>query len=180
MFGRLAAQFPHLVAMSIDDFTHDVAPPHGLFTPQLLAEIVNSLHRHSPTINFAPLVYYSESVPVFDQWPDLSLIGDGLAFYFRNQKQGAGPCAAAACVWGPSGHERAGGCLAGACAEPTVANVGDEVRDIRAWLPPGRPLVVGFYATGHSSLGSPSARYVRELLPTILSQPDVCVSHCHS
>jgi hypothetical protein len=57
VFGRLAVQFPHLVAMSIDDFTHDVSPPHGLFTPQLLAEIVNSLHRNSPTINFAPLVY---------------------------------------------------------------------------------------------------------------------------
>ena len=75
---------------------------------------------------------------MFEQWPDLSLIGDGLAFYFRNQKQGAGPCAPASCVWGPSDTtgEHAGGCLAGACAEPTVANVGGEVADIRAWMPP--------------------------------------------
>ena len=122
--------------------------------------------------------YYSEELPVFEQWPDLSLIGDGLAFYFRNQKQGAGPCAPASCVWGPSDTtgEHAGGCLAGACAEPTVANVGGEVADIRAWMPPGRPLVVGFYATGHSSLGSPTARYVRELMPMILSQPGVAGS----
>ena len=90
--------------------------------------------------------YYSEELPVFEQWPDLSLIGDGLAFYFRNQKQGAGPCAPASCVWGPSDTtgEHAGGCLAGACAEPTVANVGGEVADIRAWMPPGRPLVLNF------------------------------------
>ena len=175
VFGRLAVLFPHLVAMSIDDFTHDVAPPHGLFTPQLLAEIVNNLHTHSPTISFTPLVYYSQELPVFEQWPDLSLIGDGLAFYFRNQKQGAGPCASASCVWGPSDTtgEHAGGCLAGICAEPTVTNVGGEVADIRAWMPQGRPLVVGFYATGHSSLGSPTARYVREIMPMILSQPGV-------
>ena len=39
------------------DFTHDVAPPHGLFTPQLLSLIVNNLHTYSPTISFTPLVY---------------------------------------------------------------------------------------------------------------------------
>ena len=38
------------------DFTHDVAPPHGLFTPQLLSLIVNNLHTYSPTISFTPLV----------------------------------------------------------------------------------------------------------------------------
>jgi hypothetical protein len=153
--------------------------------------------------------------------------GDGMAFYFRNNKQGdhclnacdscllqnmvhsctksdacgvgAGPCAVPSCIWGPSclqkgkACERTGGCLAGACAEPTIANVGTEVADIRAWLPAARPLIVGFYATGHSSLGaictlsvplsmdkdrcrrfavgSPSARYVRGIIPVILSQP---------
>ena len=40
------------------DFTHDVAPPHGLFTSQLLSLIVNNLHTHSPTISFTPLVYH--------------------------------------------------------------------------------------------------------------------------
>ena len=27
VIGKLAALFPHLVAIEIDDFTHDVAPP---------------------------------------------------------------------------------------------------------------------------------------------------------
>ena len=48
-----------------------------------------------------------------------------------------------------------------------------QVRQIVGWLPAGRRLIVGFYATGHSSLGSPSARYVREIIPTILDQPGV-------
>ena len=55
VFGRLAQQFPHLSALVIDDFTHDVAPPYGHFTPKLLSEIVNSLHSLSPTLNFVPV-----------------------------------------------------------------------------------------------------------------------------
>lgn len=34
-------------------------------------------------------------------------------------------------------------------------------------------MIVGFYATGHSALGSPSTRYVQEIIPTILDQPGV-------
>ena len=43
VIGKLAALFPHLVAIEIDDFTHDVAPPYGMFSPELLANIVNNL-----------------------------------------------------------------------------------------------------------------------------------------
>ena len=33
VIGRLAAQYPHLVALEIDDMTHDIAPAeHGIFT----------------------------------------------------------------------------------------------------------------------------------------------------
>ena len=73
VIGKLAALFPYLVAIEIDDFTHDVAPPYGMFSPELLANIVNNLHTQSPTINFIPNVYYSEEAPVFVEWPDLSL-----------------------------------------------------------------------------------------------------------
>ena len=44
-----------------------------MFSPELLANIVNNLHTHSATINFIPNVYYSEEAPVFVEWPDLSL-----------------------------------------------------------------------------------------------------------
>ena len=83
-------------------------------------------------------------------------------------------------MWGASAGgqngdevERQGGCLARECAEPTVANVPDELADIRAWVPTDRPIIAGFYGSGHSSLGSPSAKYVREILPVLLSQPRV-------
>lgn len=167
--------YPHLVCLEIDDFTHDVAPDeHGIFTPHVLARMQANLHRHSPTLNWAGNVYFSEEGAVAIEWPDLSLLGDTMLYYFRNQKEGAGPCKPASCKWGPANTgEHAGGCLAGACAVPTVANVAEEVREITAWLPSGRHLIVGFYATGHSSLGSPSVEYVKEIIPTILDQPGV-------
>jgi hypothetical protein len=175
LIGRLSVQFPQLVAIEIDDFTHDVAPPDGMFTPELLGNIVNNLHRHSSTISFIPNIYYSQDAPVFQQWPDLSLIGDAMLYFFRNQKQGAGPCSPAACVWGPSAThgERGGGCLAGACAESTVANIPSELVEIERWLPPGRPLIFGIYAGGHSSLGSPTARYVDDVLAFVLQRAEI-------
>lgn len=153
LIGRLANEFPHLVAVEIDDFTHDVAPPDGMFTPELLGRIVNNLHQQSATISFIPNVYYSQDQPVVKQWPDLSLIGDAMLYFYRNQKQGAGPCAPASCVWGPGAKhgERGGGCLAGACAESTVANIPSELVEIYSWLPPGRPLVFGV-SNKHESL----------------------------
>ena len=123
--------------------------------------MVGNMRRRAPWVNFAPTIYYSEgSTPVAQLWPDLALTLDTPIFYFRNQKLGAGPCAPASCPWGPRATEHAGGCLAGPCSESTAWNVVDEVDDMRRWLPPGRRLIVGFYATGHSSLGSPTARCV--------------------
>ena len=149
VLGRLAAMFPHLVCLEIDDFTHDVAPDeHGIFTPHVLSLMQSNLHKHSPSLNWAGNVYFSEEGAVYQEWPDLSLIGDTMLYYFRNQKEGSGPCAPATCKWGPAddgSHE--GGCLAGACAEPTVANVAEEVKEIVAWLPAGRRVIVGFYAS---------------------------------
>ena len=43
-----------------------------------------------------------------------------------------------------------------------------EITDVAAWIPSSRRVLVGFYATGHSSLGSPSLQYVEEVIPAIL------------
>ena len=95
---------------------------------------------------------------VWNLWPDFPRVVDTVLFYFRNQKQGAGPCLPLPCPWGPRMTERAGGCLAGSCADSTVQNAPGEIHDIAAGMPPGRLPQVGFYATGHSSLGTPSPR----------------------
>lgn len=100
---------------------------------------------------------------MWNLWPDFPRVVDTVLFYFRNQKQGAGPCLPLPCPWGPRMTERAGGCLAGSCADSTVQNAPGEIHDIAAGMPPGRRPQVGFYATGHSSLGTPSPRCVRVL-----------------
>ena len=71
-------------------------------------------------MSFLPVVYYSEgSSSIGAQAPDILLTMDAPLFYFRNQKEGAGPCAAPECAdfWGPSckpplNDSRTGGCLA--------------------------------------------------------------------
>ena len=103
---------------------------------------------------------------------------DAPLFYFRNQKEGAGPCAARADFWGPSckpplNDSRTGGCLAGHCADHTAINVAAELDEVATWVPAGRPILVGYYATGHSHLGSPTATYVRQLPQLALLHPRV-------
>eukprot|EP00035_Acanthoeca_spectabilis_P009269 m.165146 g.165146 ORF g.165146 m.165146 type:complete len:754 (+) comp14667_c0_seq1:188-2449(+) len=171
--GELAVLFPHFVALQVDDMSHDVQPPDGIFTPALVARMSSNLRKHAPWVNLIPTTYYTEGGFVWSLWPDLPKVVDTVLFYFRNQKQGAGPCANPICPWGPRMVTREGGCLAGSCSEATAQNVGGEVADISAGMPSGRPIQVGFYATGHSSLGEPTPRYVRMVMNAILTQGNV-------
>ena len=61
------------------------------------------------------------------------------------------------------------------CA-PYCSNVAGEVSDIAAYLPPNRRLLVGFYLTGHGSLGSTTPTYVRNML--LFIAPLLLVDHC--
>ena len=141
------------------------------------------MRRHSPYLTLAPTIYYSQTIPSFERWPDLPLALDSPIFFFRNQRQGAGPCAPPECSqwWGPKAKRLPNGtvdcptcgCLAWTCAEPTVYNAPGEAAVMAAALPEGRDMLVGFYATGHSSLGEPSPRYVQELLPIVWGLPRV-------
>ena len=51
-------------------------------------------------------------------------------------------------------------------------NVQPEARTAASFLPPGRKMVVGFYATGHSHLGTPDVAYVRALPQLALAADD--------
>ena len=217
LIGALANYYPHLVALYMDDFTHDIAPPH-IFTPELVATTIGNARRAAPWMSFSPamyarprrsefvaatprrrcgysrgyesrrrrgvdvdmpvetsrgdaaaatwlysvatsalLRYYSESSQPFgERWPDILMTVDAPTFYFRNQKEGAGPCSDLSCPWGSRMTEREGGCLAGACAEATSWNVVDEIDDVRAWLPAGRRLLVGSSPGGNQQKGQAS------------------------
>ena len=167
LLAALAVLYPHFVALNIDDFSHNLSNVKAVhFSPGLVARMTSTLRAHDPDFAFVPTLYYSQHGRfVFTAHPGLGYVLDQPLFYFRNEKQGPGPCAAAECLWGPAlpaGEPRAGGCLAGACCVSTADNFAAEVGDVLVRLPPGRRVHVGFYATGHSRLGNPDTLYILE------------------
>lgn len=60
LLGLLAQEYPHLVALNMDDCTHDIRPPSGIFTPELVASITANMRMAAPWLSFIPTVYYSE------------------------------------------------------------------------------------------------------------------------
>ena len=167
LLGRLSQDYPQLVAVTIDDASHNLS---GALTPEVVAQIDSALHGAAPWLSFVPTSYYRTSggVPVASAYPDVGLTVDTLLFYFRNEKQGEGPCSACAT---PKPCAKA--CLAGTCAEATVANAPGEIADMAGLLPADRTLQVGGYFTGHSACGEPSARYDDQLFQTAMGLPRV-------
>lgn len=166
LLGELAALHPHLVALNIDDMTHNI---DTVFTPELVAQMESGMRSGAPWMSMVPTFYYSEAgEPSALRWPDVGLTMDSVLFYFRNQKEGEGPCSAC-----ETPSPCPGSCLAGTCAEATVANFPEEATEMAAMLPAGRPLQVGMYFTGHSACGTPSAKYDYDLLQAAFAHPAV-------
>ena len=166
LVGRLGTLYPHLVAMDIDDFSSNVVT--GVFTGDYVARITANMRARAPHMALASVVYQT-----FDDFPDLALMLDAPVFFFRNAMEGAQTCAPASCPWGPHAKVHEGSCLAGVCSEPTTYNAPLEVAKVVAGMPASRQVITGYYATGHSSSGAPTPRYVSRLLQTLAAQNGV-------
>jgi hypothetical protein len=183
VMGRLAQDFPHLVGIGIDDFAFDLnlGHPGADFTSDLIAQVQSNLRSQALWMSFIPTMYHTI---VGNGWADLGLTMDTMLFYFRNDKQGLGPCAAHICtletgqpIVVTSGH---GACLAGigangviepGCAQLTLSNASGEFADMFKLLPTGRKLLGGVYFTGHSEWGTPTPTYDYDLTKQILHDP---------
>jgi len=164
LIGRLAQDYPQLVALGIDDYGHSLND----FPGDYVAELESRMRSQAPWLNFVPTVYYGdfyESASAFPIQPDIARTFDTMLFYFRNEKEGGGSCSCC------SHHLANDACLDGVCAEPTVTNAPDEFSAMSALLPAGRKLQVGVYFTAHSRLGEPSARYDYDLVNLALNLP---------
>ena len=180
VMGRLAQDFPQLVGVGIDDFAFDLAIDKGSdFTPDLIAQVQANLRSQAPWMSFIPTMYHTI---VGDGWNDLGLTMDTMLYYFRNDKQGLGPCAASTCTLqngNPISHSGHGACLAGigpngnepGCAMLTLPNASGEFADVFALLPAGRKLLGGVYYAGHSEWGTPTSQYDYDLTKQILFDP---------
>jgi hypothetical protein len=150
--GRLAQDYPHLVGVAIDDFSERLDQP---FKPDTIAAMESNMRTQAPWMNFAPYIYY----PQFrnSNWKDLVLTLDSMVFFFRNDKRGV-------CI-GPSPD-----------CDATLANVPDEVADMRHLLPSGRKMLLGEYWVGlsYSEGGKPpSITYDYTLTRLALEHPSV-------
>lgn len=173
LLAHLAELFPHLVGVTVDDATHNL---DTALTPEVIAAMESRMHARAPWMSLVPTFYYQQAgVPSATRWPDVGLTLDSILFYFRNERQGEGPCSACATPGACTGA-----CLASTCAEATVANAPGEIAELAGMLAPDRALQVGVYFTGHSACGEPSVRYDHDLLQTALAQPRVEGAHVYT
>lgn len=190
ILGKLAQQFPQLVALNIDDFSSNVP---RIFNEITVPEIRKGLDGR---VSLIPTHYYGGSKPgdfVLHRYPWLAhgpSSTDGALFYFRNDKEGQQQC----------GHPSASNhglctppnrseitvthndsdpipctscCLSGKRAEISLANIGSEIDDFAKALPADHPLHIGLYFSGYSHCATPSPDYDREALIAALSNPAV-------
>ncbi|MGD9494795.1 MAG: hypothetical protein AB7Y46_00665 [Armatimonadota bacterium] len=130
--GELSAQYPRIIAWSIDDFTHNLS----FYTPEYLQEMMDAAHAHNPRLAFVPCTYFPAATQDFAN--RYSGIIDGLLFYYR--------------------HESAGANL----TDPSLCP--DEIATLRERFGEDFPIILGFYATGHSRLGQTTPEYVEAVM----------------
>jgi len=130
--GELSAEYPRLIAWSIDDFTHNLS----FYTPEYLQQMMDAAQAHNPLLAFVPCTYFPAATADFAE--RYSGIIDGLLFYYR--------------------HESAGANL----TDPSLCP--DEIAILRERFGEDFPIILGFYATGHSRLGQTTPEYVEEVM----------------
>ena len=144
VLGHLAADYPHVVAVSVDDYGD-----HPDSYNDNIPEMESNIRSQAPWVNFVPIVYYHTFTN--DKWPDITRMLDNVQFFFRNEK--------------------AGQCTASPCGDGTVPNMPGEVADINAVLPSGRKAMLGMYfVTIDGEPGPPSINYDYNLTQLALQQ----------
>jgi hypothetical protein len=158
ILNKLAAQYPALVAVNIDDFVNSLTT---LYTQTYVSRLHAALHApEGRAVQLIPTHYYGgpgKNNFVLRKYPWLVDVTDGVLFYFMDMKHGQQICEASP-LCGKIKPPKACGfkCLFGSCAEASLPNLADEIDDFRGALPHGHALHVGIYWSGYSSCGTPS------------------------
>jgi hypothetical protein len=177
VLGRLAQDFPHLVAFGIDDMADSLDTESSTdclaefefrqkFNQDCFATIESNLRSQAPWLNFVPTVYYPYFQDRFSSatnWADMALTLDSMQFFFRNQKQ-----------TNPD-HECIDNTLI--CTQ-SVENAPGEIRDMHQLLPAGRKIQVGVYFVGCGGCGTnaykpPQIRYDYDMVRIAMDMPIV-------
>jgi hypothetical protein len=150
LLGRLAQDYPHLVAVGMDDF----GDHPELLPGDYIAEMESRMRSQAPWLSFVPTAYYRNFKD--GKWPDLTRTVDSLLFFFRNEREGL--------------------CLAGSCGENSIRNMPGEVAFMSGVLPAGRMLHLGVYFVTYYAVRPPqipTIRYDYELVRLAMGLPEL-------
>ena len=152
LLGILANKYPNLVAINIDDFSHDAVETgtSKTFNRVVLGKMMKNLREHNEDIAFLPTAYYSITTSGM-LW--LREYTDGFIFYFRNEKYKNNT------IISPPDVTRSGTSwnMHGAVVLPSSEIAGGqnyintEINDFSTWMAnSNRLLFLGIYASTHS------------------------------
>lgn len=154
LLGRLAQQYPHLVAVQIDDFMNHP----DAFAEEEVAEMQANMRSRAPWLNFVAVTYSNNITKV----PDIARTVDTLMFYFRND---LGPL--------PPSPPFDPQCIEGACGEQSVWRAPFEIAQVQAFMPAGRKLHLGSYWGSLNVHPEGTPRYDFDLMRLMMSIPNI-------
>ena len=161
LLGILANKYPNLVAINIDDFSHNVVETgtSKAFNRIVLGKMISNLRAQNENIAFLPTAYYALTTSPSLLW--VREYTDGFIFYFRNEKNKDNT------IISPPDVTRSGTGwnMHGAVVLPSSEIAGGknyintEINDFSNWMAnTNRFLFLGIYASTHSqSTTAPTA-----------------------
>ncbi|WP_281560980.1 VCBS repeat-containing protein [Thalassomonas sp. RHCl1] len=165
LLGKLAKQYPNLIAINVDDFSHNP----NVFTEQYLGQMLSALRHENPDILFTPTAYYDILQNHVAQEQKTKAYSrnyvDGFIFYYRNEKS-KDECAGSSGSWNMHGVG-------------TEDNYAGELNDFKNWLWPqankatDKLLMTGIYASSHStSCEAPNATTTGDVMDQAKASSD--------
>ena len=133
--AKLSVKYPNLVALTIDDFTHDL----GIFTPEYVGKMIAEINKVNSDFRFIPCSYYTGITQDFAN--KYASLLDGVLFPYRAESEGAN-------LKNPN------------LVESEIAHIRSLFKEVKENL----PVYIDIYSTAHSRLGATTPDYVRTVI----------------
>ena len=147
--AKLSLKYPNLVVYSIDDFAHNLK----LYTPAYLAQMRAKIDLINPDLRLIPCIYFRQATPALAK-NTMEYI-DGVLFPYM--------------AW--SGEKKNN------LVNPNL--VQNEVETIRKVFNHKIPIFLDVYSTAHSTAGSSTPEYVREVIRESKKYADGILIYTH-
>ncbi len=147
--AKLSVQYHNLVAISIDDFVHNLST----YTPSYLEEMISVIDQYNPKLQFIPCSYYRQITPSFVF--SYQEYFDGILFPYRAESDPAGAN----------------------LKNPDLVKA--EIEQLRKLFNTGLPIYIDVYSHAHSKLGATTPEYVEKVINDGGQYADGVLIYCH-